>query len=407
MTSKITICSEENHQQNVKQEVKSETSQTTKLHSISALISHPYFTPGLYILSGLFLFFSLIVIFDTYVLRLKVEMAVVSAPIETMVAPVGGYITEVFVTNKQQVKKGDPLLKIENIDIERDLQLARLQVEEAKLNVAYYQHLLENEHQRLNVYRNIGSHRVESAETTVNMSKQDLLTAQHNLQRMKVLHRKHYISDASWDAEVTKFVSAQERLKSAKAKKALENNSLGAVDKGMYFTGTKLEGVGRDLLAEFEAAQKKEKINEDKVKIYEHLVDQLIMRAPFDGEVTQVLKSAGNTTDNVKPILFIEQRQTNKNIIAYLTQNEILHIRAPDNVKVYIPSTGKTYYGKIRSIDRTDGFVDIVKAQYRWRDFDLDRSAMVTIEVENKGVKSFDKQAFAGMPAIVYFSRKL
>jgi multidrug resistance efflux pump len=378
-----------------------------KPHLIGKILHHPYFTPGLYILSGLFLLFALIVIFDTYILSLKVEMAVVSAPIETMVAPAGGYITDVYVVPRQQVKKGDPLLKIENIDLERDLQLARVQTEEAKLAAAYYQRLIENEGQRLKVYKNIGSSRLESAQTAVNATQQELTAAARNLERMKELHRKHYISEAAWDAELARFVSVKEKLKNAKVQKTLENHSLNAVGSGMYFTGGKLEGTGKDLYAEFEAAQKKVSLHEERVKIYERLMNQLILRAPFDGEVTQVLKSAGNTTDNVKPILFIEQKRTNKNIIAYLTQKEVLHISAPDKVKIYIPTTGKTYYGRIRSIDRTDGFVDMVKAQYRWRDFDLDRSAMVTIDIADKGVKHFDREAFSGMPAIVYFSRRL
>jgi len=97
----------------------------------------------------------------------------------------------------------------------------------------------------------------------------------------------------------------------------------------------------------------------------------------------------------------------NKNIIAYLTQDEIIHIGSSRQVKIYIPSSGKTYRGKILEINRTDGFIDEIKAQYRWRSFQLDRSAMVTISVMGMDQKNFNQQVFSGMPAIVYFSKNL
>lgn len=380
---------------------------TNNKHIIYNVMNHRYFMPTIYAISGVILLFILTVMFNTYILCLKVETAVVTAPIETMVAPVSGFISEIYVLPGQKVKKGTPLLKVENIDLERDLKLARVQLEESKLQIAYYQHLLTNEEQRLKVYQSVGSSRVESAQTMVNVSKQDMLTAKYNINRLKTLHDKHYISEANWEAELAKYVNAQERLKSAKAQHELEHNSLNAVDKGIYFTGSKIEGTTHDLSAELEAAQNKTKLNEERVKIYEGLIAKLTLRAPYDGVITQILKTAGNTTDNNKPVLLVEQIKINKNIVAYLTQSEIAHISSPDKVKIYIPSTGKTYLGKITEINRTDGFVDTIKAQYKWRDLEMDRSAMVTIDISNSDQKDFNMQAFSGMPVIVYFSRRL
>jgi multidrug resistance efflux pump len=363
-------------------------------------------TPILYILSSLLILFLLIIIFNTYVLRLKVETAVVSTQIETIVAPAAGYITGVFVTLGEQVKKGDPLLKIENIDLERELLLARVQAEESKLNIDYYQQLLTNEQKRLKIYKDIGHNRVISARALVNISKQTLITTGHNLDRLTKLHKKHYISESNLEAERNKYLSAQEALKDAIAQKRLQKHSLKAVSEGMYFTGTKTEGIERDLYAELEMAKKTSYLNSNKAKIYENLIKKLTLLAPFDGKVTQILKSSGNTTDNIKPILFIENLKTNKHIIAYLTQNEVMHIGTYHKVKIYIPSSGKTYLGDIIEINRTDGFIDEIKAQYRWRDFQIDRSAMVTIDIQDDEQNEFNKQAFSGMPAIVYFSKK-
>ena len=60
-----------------------------------------------YVISGVFLLFVFFALFYTYVLRLKIETAVVSAKIEAMAPPLGGYITDVLVSQGQKVKKGD------------------------------------------------------------------------------------------------------------------------------------------------------------------------------------------------------------------------------------------------------------------------------------------------------------
>ena len=372
---------------------------------IRKLIKHHWVTPILYIISGCIMLFILLMSFYTYFLRLKIESAVVSAPIETIVAPLSGYITSVFVSLSEHVKKGQPLMKIENLDLERELQLSRVNLDESQLNIDYYQRLLMNEQQRLKIYQKIGHNRVVSAKTSVNIFAREVLNEKNNYDRFKLLYKKHYVSKSQLDAQFTQYLRAKEKFKYAKSQKRIEHNALHALDQGLYFTGNKAEGIERDLYAELEMAQKKVKLNENKVKIYENLIDKLIIRAPFDGKITQIIKSAGNTTDNIKPLIFIEKSNTNKNIFAYLTQDEITKIVAYKNVRIYIPASGKTYHGEVLEINRTEGFVDAVKAQYRWRDFQLDRSAMVTIGVKNSDQKAFVQYAFAGMPAMIYFTK--
>ena len=109
--------------------------------------------------------------------------------------------------------------------------------------------------------------------------------------------------------------------------------------------------------------------------------------------MTQILKSEGNTTDNMKPIILIEKESEKKQIIAYLTQDEIIHI-GRDNVKIYLPALGKTFVGNIVEINRTDGFIDEINAQYRWRDFQIDRSAKIVVNIQEND-SFFNKSGYA------------
>ncbi len=403
----VTIQYEINPLENVTDELSKETKTSAHLKKTNLLdlTKHRFFMSFVYILLGILALLSILVIINTYVLHLKVETAVISTQIETMTAPINGYLTHMYASSGAYVKKGDPLFKIESINLERELRLARVQSSESKLNIDYYQQLLSNEQQRLKIYQKIGSNRVVSAQSHVNSSLQNVANTQHNLDRLIKLNQKHYISDALLEAGRTKYVSAQEQLADAKAQHSIERYSLKSVHNGMYFTGTKTEGIMHDLEAQLIAAQRKATLDDKRVSVYEHLIKKLTVVAPFHCKVTQILKSEGNTTDTFKPIIFIEKIDAEKHIIAYLTQEEIIHIGA-GKVKIYVPALGKTFGGNIVDINRTDGFVDAVNAQYRWRDFQIDRSAKVTLEVGRTDQHNFNKIAFSGMPVIVYFRKK-
>jgi multidrug resistance efflux pump len=131
-----------NHEKNNEPDIKIEPKKKTHNILNQAIIRSIRFAHLFYITTGIFILFSLVMVLNTYVLHLKIETAVVSTPIEAMVAPVGGYISKVFVKPGERVKYGSPLLKVENIDLERKLQLARVKFKESNLNVAYYQQLL-------------------------------------------------------------------------------------------------------------------------------------------------------------------------------------------------------------------------------------------------------------------------
>lgn len=377
----------------------------TRTKSILMFFKMKYLPYYFYLIVGLTLFFILILVFNSHVLHLKIESAVVSSPIESLVSPMGGYINVIYVGPGEEVKRGQPLVKIKNVELEKDLQLAYLQIDEAMLTLNYYRSLLANEHERLNVYKHIGENRLVSAQARVDLTRQALLSAKKNIMRMKQLHNKHYLSDANWDLSDIAYHRAKEQMKNAVARRNLEYHSLHSIGQGMYFTGNKVEGKTHDLAAEVNAGERRLEAAKKRVAIYQSILKNLTLVAPYDGKILQVFKSSGSTVDNIKPLLLIEKANPDKKIIAYLTQNEITALSLSTPVKIIIPALNKTFTGKIASINRTAAFVDEMNAQYRFRDMYADRTAMVMIDLN--GAASIQQSVLSGMPAIVYFKRKL
>lgn len=355
---------------------------------------------------GFIILFWMVLIINSHVLHLKVETAVVSMPIEIINSPVNGSIKNIFVTENQIANKGMPLFEIDNIDIEKDLLLARLQLNEANSTLSYLNNLLETEKVKLNIYKNIGKKRVLSAQAMLNTSKESLASIANKIERLKKLHEKHYISDLEWDEAIEKLNNAKYKMQSAQADKDVEDHSLNAINDGMFFTGNKIEGAINDIKAQIESEKNKIQINSEKVKIYESILDKLMIKSPFKAKVVQIMKNQGAMTDNSKPVVLLQKIDEKKQIIAFLTQSEISHVGFDSNVKIYISPLGKIIKGKVSNIDRTNSFIDSVKSQYQWHDTQLDRTAIVTIDINEQSLLSQKIELNAGMPAIVYFPRK-
>ena len=367
--------------------------------------SHSFYISIFYLITGLMLVACFIVILNTYVFHLKVTTAVVSAPIETMNAPLSGYIKAIYVSEGQILKQGSRLLTIENLDLEQKFRQALVDIAQAKLTVKYTRQLLKNEQQKLTLYKKIGDDRVLAADASTRIAQQKLRSVQDDLARLKPLLKDHYISQSVWDKQTALYNNVQERLKKTQALQRLEHQALHATKHGFYFTGAKTEGIEQDLVAELHAAKNQVIINKRRANIYRKLINKLTLQAPFDAKVTQLLKTAGNTTDSSNPLLLIEPLSAPKTIVAFVTQNEVIHIKANKKATIYMPATGKYYRGKIIEINRTQGFIDELTRQYRWRDFQADRSAKITLALDERDTGAFNALSFSGMPAIVYFTR--
>lgn len=354
---------------------------------------------AIYALLSIIVAILIITIINAYVIHLKVNTAVVSAPIETMSAPSAGMLAEAFVTPGQKVKKGNPLFRVDDTDLQQNLELARIQVEETKFELAHQENLLVNEQQRLAIYQTIGTNRQESAQAKVEKLKQSTILAKKNLERFRVLRQKNYASDLNVDEATEKYNEANRGLQSAVADLGVETASLRAVDKGSYFTGNKLEGAVTDIKANVDAARHKLELNKSKLHVFENTYKKLTMQAPFDCRIIQLTKTVGNTVEKGEPILLLEPFNNDATITAYLTQEELSNVGLGEKANVFIPGLGKSYDGQVINIDSGTGAISGGKTTYQYHlQNDDDRSVRVTLAV--------DEALPHGSPAVVYFPRK-
>ena len=132
------------------------------------------------------------------------------------------------------------------------------------------------------------------------------------------------------------------------------------------------------------------------------------MRAPFSGTLLQLLRPDQSSVRRGDTIALIEQ-QTNRHILAFLSQDEVANVGLGDTAQVWIPALDELLEARVVKIDRTTGFLDEQSQQrapgYRWRGPE-DRSAQVALQFKSPRIAEDFQRYRSGLPVTVVFEQR-
>lgn len=127
------------------------------------------------------------------------------------------------------------------------------------------------------------------------------------------------------------------------------------------------------------------------------------MRAPFAGKVLDIAVGPGSAMTRGTTLATFE-RETDRVVDAYLTQDEVFEVGLNDTAVVYVPALDTRLEAEVVRVDRTRGFVDEQQARYSWR-APMDRSALVSLRFTEPAAAA-EAGVRAGLPASVIFKRR-
>lgn len=362
------------------------------------------FRGAAYLLIGGVLLTYIFATLYSYLFRLQVESAVVSAPVEAVQSPVAGRFEQLHVEPGSEIHNGQPLITITNSAVNEDLKLAQIEVAGAKAELQEQETLLKSQQKQLAIYRQIGESRLESALASGEAAREKLRLSDAKLKRFQALYLKKLISETVLEEAEDDYILAQEGIKVTEAELAVAKNALQAISVGRFFTGEKLEGNVPELEAAVAAAGQRLTLAEQKLAAAQARADELSIPAPFDGRVVKILKSTNNTVNRGEPLVLLERRD-NRVIDAYLTQDEVTQIGLNSPALAYIPAIQKRVKLRVLSIDRTTGFLDQVQSRFYWRG-SQDRSANVKLRFEGLTSQQIRDSFPSGLPVVVNFQRE-
>jgi multidrug resistance efflux pump len=369
---------------------------------------------GFYALLGIAIFGYTALIGYTNFYRLEVQTAVISAPVETVQAQGDGKLEYAESKPGDIVKPGDPvragqvIVNVFDNMLEREIELADIAIREQKAKLLFLKRRQSDELDKLKGFAAVDSKNLQQSRLELDNIAAQLQFAQNQLERLGGLHKKGFATD-------TKLEDAQKQvltLTKAYEARRIEITTQAEVVEGnfgkRYFNGNAMVGDLAQLEAQVRLAEQEVQLALQKQTALFHHRRNLDVRAPFDGTVLELPRVNNAHIRRGDTIALIEQRRQ-RQITAFMTQDEILKIGLDDQTTVFVPSLQETLKARVVRIDRTSGFVREQEQRhapgYGWRAA-TDRSARVTLAFED-GAKVFDHERYrAGLPVVVIFPQR-
>lgn len=340
--------------------------------------------------------------------RMEVQTAVISAPVETIEARADGEVELAGYKPGDTVRAGDVILNMMDSNLEREIELADIEIKEKKAKLIYLQRRHADELDRLKSFASIEMKNVEQSRLTVEASAAQLKAARDQYKRLKVLFDKGFTTESRFDAAREKMITLEKQLAGNQIELAtraeLAEDNLG---KRLY-TGDDLIGKSGELDAEVGLAKHQIALAQQRYISSLKMRDRLAVRAPFDGTILKLPRYNNAAVRRGDVIAIVEQRRR-REVTAFLNQDEISKVGIGDEALLFIPALGEKLTGRITAVDRTSGFIreqeQRTKPGYTWRG-STDRSAQVSIRFDDPKVLHDHERYRSGLPVVVIFEQR-
>jgi len=364
-----------------------------------------------YIVLGALIFGYAGILTYTNFFRMEIRTAVITAPVETMTASADGRIDWAGAKPGDRVKAGDVVVRLIDNQLQREIDLAEIDVQQrkAKLGNLKRRHLEELE--RVRGFAAIEMKNIEQTKLELQALAQQLNIAVRQEQRIRDLSEKGYTTIAKLEEASQHVIALRKDLEVRRveldARVELSSQNVGK----RLFSGNGTIGSA-DLTGRMAEIEADIRLGEHEIDLAQqrHIAslryqERQAFRAPFDGVLLDLPRMNDGNVRRGDVVAVLEERQR-REVTAWLNQDEVLHVGLNDEVTLFIPALNERINARVTRIDRTSGFVDEQKqAQnpgYRWRG-PIDRTARVTLAFSNPHRVADAERYRAGLPVVVIF----
>ncbi len=363
---------------------------------------------GIYILLGVVVLAYAAILMYSNFYQLEVQTAVVNAPVEAVRSNVNGRLELTGVKPGDPVNKGQVIADLHDSELEREIELADIAIREQKARLAYLKTRQLQELEKVESFATVEIKNVQQSKLNVEALQAEYTAAQSRYERLKVLNRKGFTTLERLEQAEKEKVRLAKALESSrielKSRSVLADRNFG---KSLY-TGERIVGDLGDVKAKVRLAQHELELSRSKRETLTRHRGRLAITAPFDGTLLTLPKGFNGIVRKGDVVALIEKK-SERHILAFLTQDEVLKVGLGDEAKLFVPATGKTLKGRVVDIDRTRGFIreqDLRRNPgYSWRG-PKDRSARVTLAFDGAESQQAGQHLKTGLPAIVIFPRR-
>jgi len=343
-------------------------------------------------------------VFKANFLRMEISSAMVTAPIEPILATADGKIERVIANTGEALPTNTALFVIENAKVEERIEMAKIKVERETMELVVRQKTLEAERAKAVDYRTMMLSKVEQASARVRALERQHSLVEKRVKRLINLKEQGLTTRTRVEEARAEYAVIKGQFEEALAQKRENQKFLKSVKEGRYVDGNKINSRRVELQAEVDLGWDRIMLAKDELMALQRHKERLTLAAPSNGRVIKVFKGRGSSVKSGESIGLFE-RAEGRSIRAYLTQAEVLQVGLGDEALVYFPALDRSVRAIIVDIDRSGGFVNERQASYEWTDANA-RNALVKLEFLDLAMEQVRRRFLPGMPAIVNFERR-
>ena len=353
-----------------------------------------------YFIAGFVIFGYALVLVWTNFLRMEVDTAVISAPVEAVRAQIDGRVRWGKYRAGDRVPAGAIVLHVLDHELEKEIDFAGLDIAQKKAHVGALKMQLKEELERIVAFATVDQKNVEQIALDLASLQAAAKAAQSHHERLNVLYKQGFTTQTLVETAEKQMVAARQAAE-AKAVELASRKLLAEQNGGRrLYNGQTFIGDRARVEAQLHQLEQELAIAERKLRTLEAHRERLAVVSPFAGVLTELSRVDGAMVRKGDTIAVLEQPDA-REVTAYLRQDEVLKVGLDDPATIYLPALGETRRGRVSAIDRTAGFVNEQNSTYTWRG-PRDRSAKVTLAFDDKG-NDADRAYRSGTPAIVLF----
>lgn len=281
---------------------------------------------------------------------------------------VGGKVTKRFVEESQIVKKGDPLMQLEDIDTKLAIDRLQALVDSQKAAVNQEQKNIEITENETNLSELSTWRKIEEVQANLEAAKSTRYLANIEFDRQTQLRKSGGNSQSQLDNARNVFINA--KMQVIQIESQLSTLMIGATPEQIsQFEQTK-NATGMTIQSILIARQKLQNRQNQLTQLQSQLAqgeaelkqlqlnyDRLTLRAPEDGKVLKLMFEDGEMVPNGAPAVLLETDR--KYIDIYVNEKMVNDYQPGTTVTANVIALNKEVKGKVRFATAAPSFADL------------------------------------------------
>ena len=281
---------------------------------------------------------------------------------------VGGKVTKRFVEESQIVKKGDPLMQLEDIDTKLAIDRLQALVDSQKAAVNQEQKNIEITESETNLSELSTWRKIEEVQANLEAAKSTRNLANTEFDRQTQLRKSGGNSQSQLDNARNVFINA--KMQVIQIESQLSTLMIGATPEQIsQFEQTK-NATGMTIQSILIARQKLQNRQNQLTQLQSQLAqgeaelkqlqlnyDRLTLRAPEDGKVLKLMFEDGEMVPNGAPAVLLETDR--KYIDIYVNEKMVNDYQPGTTVTANVIALNKEVKGKVRFATAAPSFADL------------------------------------------------